>query len=116
MKEYKPLEIQEEDIQPESEYNERLIQRLIKAGWTEVAPVGSDWRYFAFCERLRHMTPAEISREWQEIQREMRERTPPQKDYDPAKDWLLLLCQMLKDAMKTLINDQIEEDERKKKQ
>ena len=115
LKEYQPLEIQE-DMQPEGEYNERLIQRLIKAGFTEVAPVGDDWQYFAFCERLRHMSPAEISREWQEIQRAMREGTPLKKEYPPENDWLLLLCKMLKDMMKALINDQIEEDERQRKQ
>jgi hypothetical protein len=71
LKAYKPLQIHEEDTQPETEKNERHIQRLIKAGFTEVAPVGSDWQYFAFCERLRNMSPAEISKEWQEIQREM---------------------------------------------
>jgi hypothetical protein len=44
------------------------------------------------------------------------EGTPYAKEYDPENDWLLLLCKMLKDMMKALINDQIEEDERKKKQ
>jgi hypothetical protein len=116
LKQYKPLEIHEEEIQPESESNERLVQRLLKAGWTEVAPVGDDWQYFAFCERLRHMSPAEISREWQEIQREMREGRPGKKEYDPENDWLVQLCKMLRDMMKALINEQIEEDGRKKKQ
>jgi hypothetical protein len=112
LKEYKPLQTNEEDNQPETEKNERHIRRLLKAGWTEVAPVGDDWQYFAFCERLRNMSPAEIAQEWQEIQREMKQGT---QDYDPAKDWLLLLCKMLKDAMMALINEQIEEGERKKK-
>jgi hypothetical protein len=93
---------------------ERLIRRLLKAGFTEVAPVGDDWQYFAFCERLRHMSPYEVMREWQEIQREMREGTP--KEFDPKKDWFLQLCKMLKDMMKALIYEDIEEQERKKKQ
>jgi hypothetical protein len=44
-----------EGEQPESEGTERRIQRLLKAGFVEVEPVGSDWQYFAFCERLRNM-------------------------------------------------------------
>ena len=114
VKQYKALEEHEGDAQPEGESNERLIQRLLKAGWTEVAPVGDDWQYFAFCERLRHMSPAQISQEWQEIQREMREGTP--KEFDPEKDGFLQLCNMLKDTMKALIEEGIEENGRKKKQ
>ena len=111
---YKPLEIHEEDSQPESESHERLIHRLLKAGWTEVAPVGYDWEYFAFCERLRNMSPYEVMQEWQEIQRGMREGTP--KEFDPENDWLNIFCKALKDMMKALINEDIEEQERKKKQ
>ena len=62
------------DEQPESEYTERRIQRLLKAGFVEVEPVGNDWRFFAFCEHLRNMSPYEIVQDWQEIQRTSRER------------------------------------------
>jgi hypothetical protein len=44
----------------------------------------------------------------------MREGTP--KEFDPKKDWFLQLCKMLKDMMKALIYEDIEEQERKKKQ
>jgi hypothetical protein len=74
LKEYKPLQTHEGDQQPESERTERHIQRLLKAGFVEVVPVGSDWRFFAFCERLRNMSPAEIAKDWQEYQQEARER------------------------------------------
>jgi hypothetical protein len=60
--------------QPESEGTQRHIQRLLKAGFVEVEPVGSDWQFFTFRERLRNMSPYEIAKEWQEIQRESRER------------------------------------------
>jgi hypothetical protein len=114
VKAYKPLQLHAVDTQPETEKNERRIQRLLKAGFTEVAPVGDDWQYFAFCERLRNMSPAEISEEWQEIQREMKQGTPSVMEYDPGKDWLLQLCKMLKDMMQALINEGIEEAGRKK--
>ena len=71
---YKPLQTNGEEEVPESEYNERLVQRLRKAGFVEVEPVGSDWQFFAFRERLRHMSPYEIARDWQEYQWEARER------------------------------------------
>ena len=61
------------------------------------------------------MSPAEIAREWRERQRAMKEGTPFAKEYHPVRDWLLELCQMLADAMTALINEQIEEDGRKKK-
>lgn len=114
LKQYKALEIPEKDLQPEGEYNERLVRRLLKAGFTEVAPVGDDWQYFAFCERLRKMSPYEVMQEWQEIQREMREGTP--KVFDPEKDWFMQLCKTIKDMMKALIEEGIEENGRKKKQ
>jgi hypothetical protein len=60
--------------QQESEYTSRYIQRLLKAGFVEVEPVGSDWQFFTFRERLRNMSPFAIAKEWQEIQRESRER------------------------------------------
>lgn len=116
LKQYKPLDISEEDRQPEGEYTERLVRRLLKAGFTEVAPVGDDWQYFAFCERLRNMSPYEVMQEWQEIQREMREGTPHQKEFDPEKDWFMQLCKMIKDMMKALREEGIEENGRKKKQ
>jgi hypothetical protein len=89
---------------------------ILRPGWTEVAPVGDDWQYFAFCERLRHMSPTEISQEWQEIQRELREGTQGKKEHDPRNDWLALFGQMLREMMKALINEDIEEQERKRKQ
>jgi hypothetical protein len=70
---YKPLGQQEGDP-PESEYTQRRIKRLLKAGFVEVEPVGRDWQYFAFCERLRNISPNEVVRDWQEYQREARER------------------------------------------
>jgi hypothetical protein len=71
---YKLLQPHDRDEQPESERTQRHIQRLLKAGFIEVEPVGSDWQFFAFCERLRNMTPYEIARDWQEYQREARAR------------------------------------------
>jgi hypothetical protein len=62
------------------------------------------------------MSPAEISHEWQEIQRELREGSPAKKEFDPRDDWLALFGQMLREMMKALINEQIVEDKRKKEQ
>jgi len=70
---YKPVQNHEGE-QPESEHTERYVQRLLKAGFVEVEPVGNDWQFFAFRERLRTMSPYELATEWQEYQREARER------------------------------------------
>jgi hypothetical protein len=53
---------------PESEGTERRVQRLLKAGFVEVEPVGSDWQFFAFREKLRTMSPYELVRDWQTYQ------------------------------------------------
>jgi hypothetical protein len=70
---YKPVRLYEGE-QPESEYTERYVERLLKAGFVEVEPVGRDWEYFAFRERLRNMSPYDIARDWQEYQKEARDR------------------------------------------
>jgi hypothetical protein len=70
---YKPVQPSKGE-QPESEGTQRHIQRLLKAGFVEVEPVGSDWQYFAFRERLRNMSPYEIARDWEFYQKEARER------------------------------------------
>jgi hypothetical protein len=62
------------------------------------------------------MSPFDIAKEWEEIQRAFREGTKKEPEYDPENDWLHLLCKALKDMMKALINEDIEEQERKKKQ
>jgi hypothetical protein len=74
LKDAKPLETDGAEEVPENSDNQRLIQRLQKAGFVEVAPTANDRQFFTFCERFRHMSPTEIIREWQETQREMKER------------------------------------------
>jgi hypothetical protein len=44
----------------------------------------------------------------------MREGTP--KEFDPENDWFLQLCKMIKDMIKALIYEGIEENGRKNKQ
>ena len=114
VKQYKPLNIPEEDIHPEGEHNERLVRRLLKAGFTEVAPVGDDWEYFAFCERLRNMSPYEVMLESQEIQRRMREGRP--MEYYPENYWLPALYKKMSEYIQALIEEGIEENGRKQKQ
>jgi hypothetical protein len=74
LKNAKRLQKDREGEQPESPSNERLVQRLRKAGFVEVEPDAWDKRYYAFCERLRNMSPEDVAKEWQELQRESRER------------------------------------------
>jgi hypothetical protein len=50
------------------------MKRLSKAGFVEVAPTANDRQFFAYVERFRHMSPTEIIQEWQETQRDMKER------------------------------------------
>jgi hypothetical protein len=114
VKQYKPVKIPGQDVQPESEKTERLVKRLLKAGFTEVAPVGDDWDYFAFCERLRHMSPYEVMRESQEIQRRMREGGP--MEYYPENYWQPSLYKKTSDYIKALIDEAIEENGRKQTQ
>jgi len=114
IKQYKPLNIPEEDIHPEGEYNTRLIRRLLKAGFTEVAPVGDDWNYFAFCERLSHMSPYEVMLESQEMQRRMRDGRP--MAYIPENYHLPSLYKRMKDYIQALIDEGIEEHGRMHKQ
>jgi len=114
VKQYKPLNIPKEDIHPEGERNERLVRRLLKAGFTEVAPVGDDWDYFAFCERLRNMSPYEVMRESQEMQRRMREGRP--MEYIPENYWLPSLYKKMSEYIQALIDEGIEENGRKQKQ
>jgi hypothetical protein len=74
LKNAKPLQTDGEGEEPETQGNERLVQRLRKAGFVEIEPDAWDKRHYAFCERLRNMSPEETAREWQGLQREARER------------------------------------------
>ena len=57
LKNARPLQTKEVEDVPETEYHERLVERLRKAGFVEVEPTTQDKRYYAFCERLRNMSP-----------------------------------------------------------
>ena len=71
VKEYKQVQIDEEDAQPEGEYHERLVARLLKAGFVEVEPTLADKASFEQTQWYRSLSPSEKMQFLQESMREM---------------------------------------------
>jgi hypothetical protein len=94
---------------------ERLIKRLLKAGWIEAAPTAQDWAQFALSKHPGSASPEDIIREWLKLQQELQANTPTDRPDQPKKDWLVELRETLEAMIRALINEQIEEDERKEK-
>jgi hypothetical protein len=69
---YQEVQIDEEDVQLESEYHERLVDRLLKAGFVEVEPTLADKASFAQAQWYRSLSPSE---KMQFLQASMRELT-----------------------------------------
>ena len=68
---YKRVEVNEEDVQPESDYHERLVQRLLIAGFVEVEPTLADKASFEQTQWYRSLSPYEKMQFLQESMRHM---------------------------------------------
>lgn len=68
---YKWVQTDEEDAQPESEYHERFVNRLLKAGFIEVEPTLADKASFEQTQWYRSLSPSEKMQFLQESMREM---------------------------------------------
>ena len=68
---YKEVQIDEEDVQPEGESHERLVQRLLKAGFVEVEPTLADKASFEQTQWYRSLSPSEKMRFLRESMQEM---------------------------------------------
>jgi hypothetical protein len=79
LKNYKPLRIDEERV-PESEYHERLAQRLQKAGFVEVEPTLADKASFEQTQWYRSLSPTEKMHYLQEAMQEMTGGKPWNKE------------------------------------
>jgi len=71
LEKYKQVQIDEEDIQPEGEYHERLVERLLKAGFVEVEPTLADKASFEQTQWYRSLSPSEKMQFLQESMRKM---------------------------------------------
>src|SRR5206468_2554073 len=95
---------------PESPDNERLMQRLAKAGFVEVAPTVNDKQFFAYVERFRHMSPADIVREWQENQREIKERMGIAEDGEAAGEKFATFIASVLDVLVAIASPAVEKE------
>ena len=68
---YKEVQIDEADVQPEGEYNERLVNRLLKAGFVEVEPTLADKASFEQTQWYRSLSPSEKMQFLRESMQEM---------------------------------------------
>lgn len=101
------------ESQENQKQEERLIKRLLKAGWIEAELTAQDWAHVAHSTEPGIILPADIIREWLELQRKMQTETQVDRAEQPKKDWTEELCEMYEATIRALINEQIEEDERK---
>ena len=69
---YKEVQIDEEDVQPEGEYYDRLVNRLLKAGFVEVEPTLADKASFEQTQWYRSLSPSE---KMQFLRKSMQEMT-----------------------------------------
>jgi hypothetical protein len=81
VKDYKPLQVDESEEQvPESEYHERLVNRLQKAGFVEVEPTLMDKASFEQTQWYRSLSPAEKMLYLQAAMQEMTQGRPWNKE------------------------------------
>jgi len=71
LEKYKKVQIDEEDALPESEYHERLVERLLKAGFVEVEPTLADKASFEQTQWYRSLSAWEKMQLLRESMREM---------------------------------------------
>ena len=76
----KPLQADGKEEVPESEYHERLVARLLKAGFVEVEPTLADKASFEQTQWYRSLSPSEKLHFLQESMREMTRERPWNKE------------------------------------
>jgi hypothetical protein len=89
-----PIQIDENEQVPESEHHERLVQRLLKAGFVEVEPTLADKASFEQTQWYRSLSPYEKMQFLQESMKEMTNQGSLNKETageKPAKFMELLI-------------------------
>jgi hypothetical protein len=74
LKDRNQLDIDEADIQPEGEKNQRLVERLLKAGFVEVEPTLADKASFERAQWYRNLSASEKMQYLKESMQEMTRR------------------------------------------
>ena len=80
LEKYKQVQTNEEDAQPEGEYHERLVERLLKAGFVEVEPTLADKASFEQTQWYRGLSPSEKMQFLRDSMREMRHSKSSNKE------------------------------------
>jgi hypothetical protein len=99
---YKRVAVNEEDVQPESDYHERLVQRLLIAGFVEVEPTLADKASFEQTQWYRNLSPYEKMLLLQDSMQEMKGVRP--SDKKNAGEIFGELFELLIDCMIALIS------------
>lgn len=103
----KPVQAHGNEEEPESESNQRLVERLLKAGFVEVEPTLADKASFEHTQFYRSLSPTEKMHFLQESMREMtRGRSIDKK---PADEKFARFIELLIDFMIALIDSEIME-------
>jgi hypothetical protein len=71
LEKYKRVQTDEEDAHPESEYHDRLVERLLKAGFVEIEPTLADKASFEQMQWYRSLSPSEKMQFLRESMQEM---------------------------------------------
>ena len=114
---YKEVQIDEEDAQPEGEYYERLVNRLLKAGFVEVEPTLADKASFEQTQWYRSLSPSEKMRFLRESMQEMTRSGSFDKDTAGGKVAKTIgeLIELMIDFLVAFIKpEMIEEEDRDK--
>ena len=114
---YKEVQIDEADVQPEGEYNERLVNRLLKAGFVEVEPTLADKASFEQTQWYRSLSPSEKMQFLRESMQEMTRSGSFDKETAGGKAAKTIgeLIELMIDFLVALIKpEMIEEEDRDK--
>jgi hypothetical protein len=116
VKNYKPLQIDEEGGVPESEYHERLVARLQKAGFVEVEPTLADKASFEQTQWYRSLSPAEKIQYLQEAIQDMTRERPWNKETTGGKagEMFAKFIALLIDFLIALISPEVAAEIQKK--
>ena len=114
---YNKVQIDEENVQPEGEYHDRLVNRLLKAGFVEVEPTLADKASFEQTQWYRSLSPSEKMQFLQEAMQEMTRSGSFDKETAGGKvgETIAQLIELMIDFLIALVKpDMIEEADRDK--
>jgi hypothetical protein len=115
---YKEFQIDEEDVQPEGVSHERLVERLLKAGFVEVEPTLADKASFEQTQWYRSLSPSEKLQFVRESMQEMTHSGSFDKETTGEKvgETIAQLIELMIDFLLALMKpDMIEEADRDKR-